>query len=190
MEKALILASTSPRRSGILEQAGYRFRVEKPDTNENSDEKDPALFVEELSARKAAFVGQKFPEAVCVGADTAVFIDGAILGKPKDADDAVRMLSRLSGRTHEVFTGVTVVSGSKKVTFSERTKVKFIDASPEFIVRYVATGEPLGKAGAYAIQGRGAVLVESVEGDYYSVVGLPLSRLSRVLRESFDIWAF
>ena len=118
---------------------------------------------------------------VLIGADTVVAIDGAILGKPHSQQEAKNMLSALSGKTHSVFTGVTVVKGEEIHTFAERTDVTFYPLSQELIDRYVASGEPMDKAGAYGIQGKGCVLVQSISGDYFNVVGLPVARLYRVL---------
>lgn len=190
MEKTLILASTSPRRAKILALGGYRFRTVRPSGGEETAETEPERFVRTLSERKALSVAAEFPEFPVIGADTAVFLDNAVLGKPKDSADAACMLSRLSGREHEVLTGVTVILGEKQITFCEKTKVRFVNIPPELIARYAKSGESLDKAGGYAIQGRGAVFIESITGDFFNVAGLPLCRLSGVLRQEFGVEPF
>ena len=140
--------------------------------------------VEQLSAGKAgaaaALAGE---DTVIIGADTVVICDGKVFGKPRDGQDAVRMLTALSGREHEVCTGVTVRRGGRVLTGHELTRVRFRALSREEIDAYVATGEPMDKAGAYGIQGRGALLVEGIVGDYYHVMGLPVCRLGQMLRQ-------
>ena len=181
--KSLILASKSPRRKELLTLAGVRFTVETADVEETyPDGLRPAEIVKHLSRIKAEAVFGKHPEETVLGADTIVALDGEILGKPKDAEDAVRMLRELSGKTHDVFTGVTILCGKAKKTFAERTAVTFYDLTEEEILSYVSTGEPLDKAGAYGIQGKGVTLVKRISGDYSNVVGLPVSRVVRVLR--------
>ena len=123
-----------------------------------------------------------FPDETVIGADTVVSIDGEILGKPHDEADAWRMLELLSGRTHSVFTGVAVISNGKLTTFAEETRVTFFTLDDREIARYIAAGEPFDKAGAYGIQGAGALLVKGIEGDYYNVMGLPAGRLYRLLK--------
>ena len=123
-----------------------------------------------------------FPDETVIGADTVVSIDGEILGKPHDEADAWRMLELLSGRTHSVFTGVAVISNGKLTTFAEETRVTFFPLDDREIARYIAAGEPFDKAGAYGIQGAGALLVKGIEGDYYNVMGLPAGRLYRLLK--------
>ena len=200
----IILASASPRRRELLTQAGLEFRVMTADTDETTTETEPAKVVEELSLRKAmgvyrALKEQGMPDAagagcgkglVIVAADTVVSVDGMILGKPENTRRAVEMLGSLSGRTHSVYTGVTLVYVDKNeektgrtVTFSECTKVTFYQLSNEEIEEYVATGEPMDKAGAYGIQGLGVELVEKIDGDYNNVVGLPLARVLREMKK-------
>jgi len=184
----IILASGSPRRRELLDMIGIAFEVIPADVDETAD---PALLPEQLVAhlaeKKALHVRDMFKgqHAVVIGADTVVAIDGFILGKPKDEDDAFDMLSRLQGRSHKVFTGVTVASCAKETykTFVESTQVFMRTLTETEICDYMATGEPFDKAGAYGIQEKGAVLIERVEGDYFTVVGLPLCRLSLTLRE-------
>ena len=175
----IILASASPRRRELLSYV-CEFEVRPTDCDESCDIASPEEFVRELSRRKALACAAEAGDIV-IGADTVVAIDGEILGKPKDAEDAKNMLRKLSGRTHSVFTGVTVVKDGEAHTFAERTDVTFFELSAETIDRYVASKEPCDKAGAYGIQGKGCLLVEKINGDYFNVVGLPVARLSRLL---------
>ena len=189
MEK-IILASASPRRSEILNNLGLRFDVVVSDADESSISADcPAeLYVQELALLKAAASAKKTEpkeDGVVISADTVVVLDGKILGKPKDREDAAQMLKMLSGREHSVITGICVLR--LKDAFSVCESVVTKDLSPELIERYVATNEPLDKAGAYGIQGKGAVLVERIDGDYFNVVGLPVSRLCEILQSEFGI---
>ena len=180
----LILASQSPRRRELLGQMGLRdFKIISPDIDERMDPAlSPAELVRSLSAQKAAAVAaQAAPGALIVAADTVVALDGAVLGKPTDARDAFRMLTALSGRRHEVYTGVTVRRGADAVTEHEVTAVSFRPLTPAEIEAYIATGEPMDKAGAYGIQGYGALLAEGVFGDYFNVMGLPVNRLRAIL---------
>ena len=180
----VILASQSPRRRALLEQIGLRdFRVLPPDVGE---EIDPALppgqQVEQLSRRKAEAVRARTgTDALIIAADTVVCLEGQVLGKPGNGEEAFRMLSALSGRRHQVYTGLTVLRGTEILTEHEATSVAFRSLSPGEIRDYIATGEPADKAGAYGIQGCGALLVEGIEGDYCNVVGLPVCRLGRML---------
>lgn len=176
----LILASKSPRRQELLKLITPDFCIKSAETDETLPKGiSPQEAVEYLSKLKA----QPFANATdtVIGADTVVAIDDVILGKPKDEDDAFKMLKMLSGKEHSVFTGVTVISPEKSTTFSVCTKVKFFELTDKEIKSYIATGEPMDKAGAYAIQGRGSLLVEKIDGDYFNVVGLPLSKLSRII---------
>ena len=181
----IILASKSPRRRELLEQMGVRdFRIITPDIDEHMDrDLPPAELVRQISEEKArAVAAQVGPDAVVIAADTVVALDGAVLGKPADELDAFKMLSTLSGCRHQVYTGLTVLRGEEQYTVSEETTVTFRELSAEEIDRYVATGEPMDKAGAYGIQGYGALLVEGIQGDYYNVMGLPVCRLGLLLR--------
>ncbi len=185
-EAPIVLASNSPRRREILTQGGYEFTVDAADVDEDLGITDPVELVEELSAKKSMAIADRYPDKTVIGADTVVANDGEILGKPSDEMDAVLMLKKLSGKTHQVVTGVTVIYPSQDgirnhKTFHEITDVTFYDLTDDEIKKYVQTGEPLDKAGAYGIQGRGALLVERISGDYLNVVGLPLAHLSRVL---------
>ena len=182
---ALILASQSPRRQELLRRIGITdFTVLATDSDESYDPRwSPEELVSRLSARKAAAAAaQAGPDAIVIAADTMVFLDHERLGKPADGDDAFRMLSDLSGREHTVRTGVTVRRGDLSRTEVEATAVRFRPLTAEEIRRYIATGEPMDKAGAYGIQGLGALLVEGIRGDYFNVMGLPVLRLARMLR--------
>jgi septum formation protein len=180
----IILASQSPRRKELLHFITDDFIVKTADVDEtlpNGIAPDEA--VKYLSAKKAEPFNDG--EAIVIGADTVVSIDGKILGKPASAQEAHDMLALLSGRQHSVFTGVTVAKGEQKTTFAVETKVKFFDLSESDINRYIATNEPMDKAGAYGIQGYGSLLVESINGDYFNVVGLPIGKLNQILT-NFD----
>lgn len=180
------LASGSPRRRELMSQIGIDIKVIVSDVDESIDITDPALVVEELSNRKASDVFETLllqeKEDFCViGADTVVAIDNTILGKPVDTEDAFNMIKRLSGNTHAVYTGVTIcalVDDQRiKKTFHEKTLVSMYEISDEQIKTYIATGEPMDKAGAYGIQGRAAAFMREIHGDYNNVVGLPTGRL-------------
>jgi len=178
----LILASSSSRRQEILSSLGYKFTVEAADIDETIDKNmTPQETVMGFAVEKAVRVQRKHPGDVVVGADTLVFLDGEALGKPEDGKKAAEMLRRLSGRHHEVFTGVAVLSLYGSEVFFARTYVRFYKLTDEFIARYIATGEPMDKAGAYGIQRFGTLLVEGIEGDYFNVVGLPAAELARRL---------
>ena len=180
----IVLASRSPRRRQLLEQMGLRdFRIVCSDADETaSPGLTPPALVEALSARKAAAVHHAAAAGdLIIAADTVVALDGRVLGKPADGPDAFAMLSALSGRRHQVYTGLTVVCGAQRLTEHEVTAVTFRSLSSAEICAYIATGEPMDKAGAYGIQGRGALFVEGIEGDYYNVMGLPVCRLGRIL---------
>lgn len=184
----LVLASGSPRRSELLRAAGYDFDVVPSGAGEDIAPLPPRPYTRALAEKKAAEVLRRVGGGrVVVGADTVVFVGGRILGKPLDGTDAVRMLELLSGREHEVFTGVAVVSEGTAETFCERTVVRFFPLTRALIAHYVATGEPLDKAGAYGIQGPGSLLVQGIEGDYYNVMGLPVGRLARMLQTKYGI---
>lgn len=185
----LILASASPRRQELLRIFGCPFTVQAADIDETMDpDKAPFDEVAHVSRQKAQAIaaGQ---DDVIIAADTIVVCCGKVLGKPRDAQDARRMLSLLSGRDHQVVTGCTVMRGSRAVTFTEVTDLHFRPLLPQEIRRYILTGEPMDKAGAYGIQGGGALFCQRMEGDYYNVMGLPLCRLGQVLRDMApEIW--
>jgi septum formation protein len=183
-----ILASASPRRYEILTSLGLPVRVAVSDVNEDSATEDPARLTEELAKRKAEAVANTLDgtnEKIIIACDTVVICDGTVLGKPRDEADATRMLRMLSGRTHSVVSGICVISGNRTVTAHEETVVKFLEMTDTDVKNAVSLGEPLDKAGAYAIQGIASLWIEKIEGDYFNVVGLPVNRLSRVLREEF-----
>ena len=181
---AIILASGSPRRKQLLEMLDLEFQVIPAKGEEIIPHgAGPDEAVQALSAQKAASVAAERPaEDVIIAADTIVWYNGAILGKPRDEQEAARMLSSLSGNTHTVYTGVTVRKGDTVVTGAEETQVRFRKLSGREIDAYIATGEPMDKAGSYGIQGYGAMFVSHLEGDYFSVMGLPLCPLCRMLR--------
>ncbi len=181
----LILASQSPRRRELLARMGLDFTVIAPRLDEEAfSDPDPAALVQTLSREKALAVArEQDPEALVIAADTVVVLDGQALGKPRDRAEAEAMLAALSGRSHAVYTGVTVCRGDRAVTEAERTEVTFRALTRLEIRRYAATGEPMDKAGAYGIQGLGALLVEGIRGDYFNVVGLPVCLLGRMLAD-------
>ncbi|MCI8423603.1 MAG: septum formation inhibitor Maf [Lawsonibacter sp.] len=180
-----VLASQSPRRRELLERMGItEFEVLPARGEEVIDPAlPPAELVEALSRQKCMEVAALRPEALVIAADTVVAIDGEILGKPHSEKEAFSMLTRLSGRTHQVYTGVTVWEDDCQITEHEVTQVRFRPLSGQEIYRYIATGEPMDKAGAYGIQGYGSLLVEGISGDYYNVMGLPVCRLARILKQ-------
>ena len=179
----IILASQSPRRKELMGQIGLKFKVISPNVDEKVEgNPSPAQLVEELSLRKARAVEQLAGgEGLIIAADTVVALEGAVLGKPKTERDAFSMLSALSGNRHYVYTGVTVLRQGRAVTQHEVTTVTFRELEPAEINSYIATGEPMDKAGAYGIQGLGALLVSGIQGDYFNVMGLPVYRLGRIL---------
>ena len=189
MSKKLILASASPRRRRLLEQIGLDFQVVPSDINEdNMIGSDPLADVQNLALCKARDVSAKAKDEIIIGADTEILIDGEVLGKPNDKRDAARMLSKLSGRTHQAITGVALVDAETGVekTWVEMTLVTFRELSADEISAYVETGEPMGKAGAYGIQGKAAAFVERIEGCYFNIVGLPLAKLVQNLRKMWE----
>ena len=175
--KHIILASASPRRKEILELADLEFDVMPSDAQEITTKTAPNEVVMELASIKAKDIYKKSEkQSMIVGADTVVAYQGQILGKSTDEADAKRMLTMLSGQTHEVYTGVCVIEDGKTKTFYEETKVTFYEISDEQIDYYIKTGEPMDKAGSYGIQGKAAVFIKGIEGDYYNVVGFPIAR--------------
>lgn len=182
----IILASSSPRRKKLLEQIGLDFIIDAIPVDESVlNETFPEKVVQALALRKAEAVASKYKEGLVIGADTIVVFDGKILGKPKDEDEAFSMLSKLQGKKHEVYTGIALVNRSCGIieASSECTSVEFRSLSDDEIRGYIATKEPFGKAGSYAIQGLGATIVKRIEGDYFNVVGLPLCLLGIMLKE-------
>jgi len=183
---ALILASSSPRRQELLRETGMAFAAHAPYINEDQRAGEPPLdYALRLAREKAQAVAQHYPQSYVVGADTIVVIDGDVLGKPCDAADAARILRLLSGRAHQVTTAVAVVSpGGNTETRSATTEVFFRKLTEDEIQQYVAGGEPMDKAGAYAIQGGAARWTDRIVGEYSNVVGLPLSLVTEMLRKS------
>lgn len=180
--KRFIVASASPRRKEILLSSGYDFEVIPSDADESISEKlTPSETVLELSKRKAVSVSEKHPGDVVFGCDTVVALGDKILGKPRNDEEAAEMLKMLSGKTHEVLTGVCITDGESIQNFFERTEVTFYELSDETVKTYVQSGECRDKAGAYGIQGLGCVLVKEIKGDYFSVVGLPIAKTARLL---------
>ncbi|MDY5934012.1 MAG: Maf family protein [Oscillospiraceae bacterium] len=180
----IILASASPRRSELMTLAGFRFDVICADIDEIVPEKAlPQEVVMSLALQKAQAVAKDHRKSAVVGSDTVVALDGKILGKPHSESEAAEMLRSLSGRSHKVYTGVAIVCGEKVTSFFEETEVEFYPLTDQEILDYVATGEPMDKAGAYGIQGRGAVLVKRINGDYFNVMGLPISKVYRELKD-------
>ncbi len=179
----VILASQSPRRRELMGLFRIPFTVEVADIDEGMDpEKPPAEEVARVSCLKAMAVPHGASDVV-IGADTIVVCDGKVLGKPKDAEDAFRMLRMLSGRDHQVMTGLTVVCGEICISSTEVTDIHFRELSDQEIRSYIATGEPMDKAGSYGIQGGAALFAERISGDYFNVVGLPVCQLGKVLRQ-------
>lgn len=181
----LVLASASPRRRELLAQAGFTFDVFTADIPElRKPGEDPIRFVTRLAREKAEAVAGRNnvpPDTIVLGADTIVLVDDEVLGKPQNAFDAMRMLRLLSGRTHQVITGVCLVKGRERQRAAEVTFVRFTTLSDEEIEEYIATGEPMDKAGAYAIQGRASRWVPRIHGCYFNVVGLPLALVSSMI---------
>jgi len=180
----IILASASPRRRELLGTLGADFTVEPAQGEETTPHCGSADgIVTALAEAKAAEVAAKHPDALVIGADTVVALDGRILGKPKDEADAASMLRLLSGRSHTVCTGLCLIRGGTRLTHAETTAVHFRSLTDAEIAAYVATGEPMDKAGAYAIQGLASLFITGIEGDYFNVVGLPLCALGRMLEQ-------
>lgn len=182
MNSSLILASASPRRKELLELLQLPFEVIGSEVEEVVDENlHPEVMVQSLAQQKAESVAKTNPHAFVIGSDTLVVFQGKMLGKPKSEEEALEMLTMLSGQTHEVYTGVSIVQNGNQHSFCEKTSVTFYSLSQREIEEYVNTGEPMDKAGAYGIQGYGALLVKEIKGDYYAVMGLPIARTKREL---------
>ncbi len=183
--KPVVLASGSPRRRELLGQMGIAdFEVLPARGEECAPEGlKPADYVTYLACQKAREVAALRPDCTVIGADTVVVLDDKVLGKPTDRADAIRMLTALSGRAHEVYTGMAVISGGQERTHAECTKVNFRALTTEEIEAYVDSGEPMDKAGGYGIQGKACVMIRGIEGDYYNVVGLPVCALQQMLKE-------
>ncbi|WP_263355835.1 Maf family protein [Acidicapsa ligni] len=182
----LVLASASPRRRELLTQAGYQFDIHPAYIPEDPHpDEDPIAYVTRLAREKAQAVYNKLspadPGVLVLGSDTTVTLDNEILGKPENQADAARMLRLLSGRTHRVITGVSLIGAARSQTAAEVTAVQFLTISEAEIAAYIATGEPMDKAGAYAIQGHAARWIPRIEGCYFNVVGLPISLVATLL---------
>lgn len=192
MNKKIILASGSPRRRELLTQIGLQFEVRVSRADEKTAVRKPELMVQELAERKSsavweALLGEERDSVIVVGADTVVVLDGSIMGKPENEENAFEMLSWLQGRTHQVYTGVTVIGRTEggslhRKTFYEKTDVTMFAMKAQEIRDYIKTGEPMDKAGAYGIQGKCAAFIRGICGDYYNVVGLPIGRLCQELK--------
>lgn len=190
----IILASASPRRRELLSQVGLEFECMPSDCEEVITTSVPSEAVRELSLLKAENIADRLADSggrlLIIGADTVVALDGMIMGKPRDKKDAAKMLSKLQGREHSVFTGVTLIfirdKKQDKLTFAKETKVRMYPMNEAQIQEYVDSGEPMDKAGAYAIQGLCAAYIEGIDGDYNTVVGLPVGEICRILRERED----
>jgi septum formation protein len=180
----IILASQSPRRRELLSLVGITHEVRPAEIDEAYlDGEQPRAHAERLAREKAAVIARETPDALVIGSDTIVVVDGDVLGKPRDEAHAAEMLSRLSGRTHTVMTAVAVMWRGEELSAVEEVEVTFHSLEPDDIARYIATREPMDKAGAYGIQGYGATLVARVDGDYFAVMGLPLQRLVRLMAD-------
>ena len=181
----IILASASPRRQELLANLGLPFEIKVSDVDESMDEQmSPAQQVEQLAERKATAVAAQLNQGLVIGADTLVVLNQSVLGKPADRQEAIEMIKRLQGRSHEVFTGLAVIDAAtgKTVVTHQATAVRFKPMTVEQIERYVDTGEPYDKAGAYAVQGKASIFIDSIRGCYFNVVGLPVAKLADVLK--------
>jgi septum formation protein len=180
----VVLASSSPRRRQLLDLIGIEHEVRPANIDETMRLREaPRRHAERLAREKASVIARRDPDLITIGADTVVVINRKVLGKPRDEAEAVTMLSQLSGREHTVITAVAVARGRKLRSAIEEVRVKFRRLRTDEIEAYVATGEPMDKAGAYGIQGYGATIVERIDGDFFAVMGLPLMRLVGLLRE-------
>ena len=191
--RSCILASASPRRKEILSNLGVEFEVFVTDVDESSDLTDPNVLAEELAARKGRAAWKALHEQgydtsgkVLIASDTTVSVDGKILGKPVDETDARQMLWMLQGRAHKVVSGIYLMLDGKEAVSHAVTEVEFAPMSEEQITYYIGTGEPFGKAGAYAIQGIASAWIRGIRGDYFNVVGLPVNRLCELFCENFQ----
>ena len=183
----IVLASGSPRRRDLLEKLGWRVNVVVPEVDErpliSESPEELCIRLSSAKAAKVAALGRYKKDVIVVAADTIVLVDGDVLGKPADECESLRMLKRLRGRAHDVLTGMSVIGEGKTLSGLERTRVTFRALDDEAVAAYVATKEGADKAGAYAVQGKGSLLVAYIEGDYFNVVGLPLNRLGLMLEE-------
>lgn len=188
MQKHTILASQSPRRRELLNLMGIPFTTVNPNVDEViNPELTLENAIEELAYKKALDVLNRHPETNIISADTIVVCDNEVMGKPANEEDAIRMLKQLSGKKHEVITGVCLLSTEKELRFHTKTIVEFFDYDDEFVKAYVASKVPLDKAGAYGIQDKGALLIKGIEGDYYTVMGLPIGELYQALKKFHEV---
>lgn len=189
IEEKIILASASPRRKELITYIGDNVIIRPADCDETLPEnigaREAVEYLSEIKNQAARKISEE--NELVISADTVVAVDDIILGKPADKEDARRMLGLLNGKTHQVYTGVTISKGEKTVTFSEKTDVVFYDLKESEIEEYISTSEPYDKAGAYAIQGKAGLLVKGINGDYYNVVGLPVARLKREIENFINI---
>ena len=185
--RKIILASASPRRKELLERAGVDFEVLPASGDENRISDNPGEAVKQLASDKAASVIRTMKDSadgtIVIGSDTVVVFENVILGKPYDTEDAVNTLKKLQANTHQVYTGVAIIHGTSMKTFCERTDVTFYPVDRQDLLRYIASGDPMDKAGAYGIQGDFAIHVKEIHGDYNNVVGLPVARLYQELKK-------
>jgi len=180
----IILASTSPRRKELLSRTGLIFETQESGYEEEMHlDLSPEKLAEHLSFHKAKPVSESNPDAIVIAADTFIVFNGKYLGKPKTEEEARDMLKSLSGKSQEIITGVTIMNKDKSASFISKATVYMKDFSNETIERYIKTGEPMDKAGAYAVQGKGAVLIEKMEGDFFGAVGLPIGKLAEELKQ-------
>jgi septum formation protein len=181
----LVLASGSPRRAEIMRSVGWEFEKDVPDIDESERHgESPEDYVQRLAREKAQVIAAKHPDAIVLAADTTVVINDEIIGKPVDTADARRMIAMLSGNWHEVLTGVAIVNNGESSVGMQRTRVKFTPLTDNEIDFLVAKGDPLDKAGAYAVQAQAALFIEAIDGDYWNVVGLPVSLVYRMIAEA------
>lgn len=186
----IILASKSPRRKEILENLGVKFEIITADCDESCDISDPQELVMTIASRKGRAVLETLDDArdvLIIACDTLVYAQGEFLGKPRDADDARRMLDLLSGDSHSVVSGIYLYRNGKEIRRAASTNVIFDEMSKQDIEDYISSGEPMDKAGAYAVQGRASVFIKGLEGDYFNVVGLPVNLLAKTLKECYAI---
>ena len=187
----IVLASQSPRRADLLRMLGLTFETMPADIDETyRTGEQPAPHAERLAREKTGTIAARVPDAVVIGSDTVVVVDDVVLGKPRDHEEAVRMLMRLQGREHEVATGIAVSVQGTLRSAVERVRVRFRPFNAALADAYAATGEPMDKAGAYGIQGYGATLVERIDGDFFAVMGLPICRMVELLESAGVIYEF
>lgn len=182
--QSLILASKSPRRKALLQDCGFAFRILSCDCDETIQKDLPIeKAIEQIAYQKAKTVLQFFPDQLVLGCDTMVIYQGQPLGKPKDREDAKRMLTQLSGHTHHVISGVAILGADTHIMFHDITEVTFYDIDDDLLNQYLDSDEPYDKAGAYGIQGRGKIFVKEIHGDYYNVMGLPIAKVYQELKK-------